>query len=67
VNAELTRFCLAFDGFALYAADLLQFIDQLFPHRSLICALIDMQDNWCYAEFIFKMAKRRADLALQET
>jgi len=31
---------------------------------SFICAVIDMQDvNWCYVEFIFNMAKIRADLA----
>jgi len=30
VNVELTLLCLAFDGFALYAADLLQFIINCF-------------------------------------
>jgi len=36
---------------------------QLFRHRSFICAVIDMQDNWYSVEFIFKMAKRRAEWA----
>jgi len=56
---QLTFPCLAFDGFTLhYAADL--FLIQLFRHRLFICAIVDRQDNWCYVEFIFKMAKRHA-------
>jgi len=41
---ETHTFCLDFDGFAIYAADLLKFTIQLFRHRSFICAVIDMQD-----------------------
>jgi len=48
MNVKLTLFCLDLDGFAIYAADLLKFIIQLFRHRSFICAVTDMQHvNWC--------------------
>ena len=45
---------------------LTQLIIQLLRNRSCICAVVDRQDNWCCVEFIFKMAKRRADVALPE-
>jgi len=31
-----------------------------------ICAVDDMQDNCCHVEFILKVAKRCADVALSE-
>jgi len=43
----------------LYAADLLKFVCKLFRHRLFVCAVIDVQDNWCYVEIIFKMVKRK--------
>ena len=45
---------------------LTSFLIQLFRHKSYICAVIGRQDNWCLVECIFKMAKRRADVALSK-
>jgi len=64
-SSQLTLLSLAFDGFTLRdASDLV--LNSTGSSRIVFCAVIDGQDNWCSAEFIFKMAERRADVALSK-
>jgi len=60
--SQLTLLSLAFDGFTLrYAADLV--LNSTGSSQIVFCAVTD---NWCSIEFIFKMAKRRANVALSK-
>jgi len=55
--SQHTCLCLNFDSFTLrYTADL-----ALNSTVSSQIVKINKQDKWCSVEFIFKMAKRRAD------
>jgi len=59
-TSQLTLLCLAFDGFTLrYADDLV--LNSTVSSQIIYLCHNRQQDNWCSVEFIFKVAKRRAD------